>query len=60
MFFMHRGYGSMGGSGGGHAHGLHDHNSPDVQRNNHSGPNFAAMEEAEYEEVKEEVEKEIN
>jgi hypothetical protein len=56
MFFMHRGRGSMGGCGGGHAHGSHTRSASGTGENPHSGFNLDAIEEAEYEEVKEESE----
>jgi hypothetical protein len=60
MFFMHRGRGSMGGCGGGQSHGSHNRNAPDAGGNIRPGLNLETIPEADYEEVKEEPEKEIH
>lgn len=64
MFFMHRGRGARGGigccGGGGHSHGSHGHNAYNgEQQNGNTEPDFNAMQEAEYELIEEQPEKQI-
>ncbi|SHG37579.1 hypothetical protein SAMN05443144_12633 [Fodinibius roseus] len=60
MFFMHRGYSSIGDYGGGHVNGSRDRRAPGTGGKLYSKPNLDAMEEVEYEEVESESGPEIN